>query len=68
MRPEVHWNFELELYGKNKWTEIFNSDKELYWGSGNVYNTEIPMEALDKKAKHYLVKVHLPPLAAIVLK
>jgi len=68
MRPEVHWNWELELFGKNNWSEIFNTDKAQYWGTGDVYNTEIPVEALDKKAKHYRLKVHLPALAAIVLK
>ena len=68
MRPEVHWNWELELFGKNSWTEIFNSNNEQYWGTGEVYNTDIPMEVLDKKAKHYRVKVHLPALAAIILK
>ena len=68
MLPTVHWDWELELFGKNSWSEIFNSNKAEYWGSGDVYNLEIPMEVLDKKAKHYKLKVHLPALAAIVLK
>lgn len=68
MKPEVHWDWQLDLFGKTKWTEIFNSNHSDYWGSGDVYNTTIAMEALDKKAKHYRLHVHLPPLAAIILK
>lgn len=68
MKPEVHLNWELEAFGKSQWHEVFNSNHSDYFGTGDVYNPQITMKALNKEAKHYTLKVHLPALAAIVLK
>ena len=68
MTPEVRQNWKINVFGKTKWSEIFNSDGVEFWGSGNVYNTDIEMTEIDKEAKYYTLNVHLPPLAAIVLK
>ena len=68
MTPVVRNNHEVIVSGKTKWTEIFNSDSKKYWGTGNVFNPDVKMEAIDKKAKKYKLSLHLPPLGAVVLK
>ncbi|MBN8838042.1 MAG: 1,4-alpha-glucan branching protein GlgB [Sphingobacteriia bacterium] len=66
--PVVHYNWEIHVYGKSKWVEIFNSDRKEFWGTGDVYNPEISAESMNKKDKWYKLKVHLPALSAVVLK
>ena len=40
--PTVRRDWKIKLKGKEKWKEIFNSDWKEYWGTGDVYNPEIP--------------------------
>jgi 1,4-alpha-glucan branching enzyme len=61
-------DFELELWGKLAWKEVFNSDKKKYWGTGDVFNPQIPCEVLKKKEKKCKIKLQLPPLGVVVLK
>lgn len=68
LKPEVRWDWEIYIEGHTYTTEIFNSDAQKYWGSGNVFNTEIKSELVNKERKEYKIKVHLPPLSAVVLK
>jgi 1,4-alpha-glucan branching enzyme len=68
MTPVVRKNWEVYVHGKDKWKEIFNSDLEQYWGTGDVYNPGIKAELVDKKTKLYKLVLNLPPLAGIVLK
>jgi 1,4-alpha-glucan branching enzyme len=68
MTPVVHHNWEIFAYGKNQWTEIFNSDSKEFWGTGDVYNPIIQAELADKPSKKYILRLSLPPLGAIVLK
>ncbi|WP_082915169.1 1,4-alpha-glucan branching protein GlgB [Arachidicoccus ginsenosidimutans] len=68
MLPEVRWNWKINVFGKTKWTEIFNSDSQLFWGTDEVYNPNIDMQEIDKAAKYFELNVHLPALSAVVLK
>ncbi|MDE1191657.1 MAG: 1,4-alpha-glucan branching protein GlgB [Arachidicoccus sp.] len=68
LTPEVRWNWKINVFGKSKWSEIFNSDSIEFWGSGDVYNVDIQMEEIDKERKYYTMNVHLPPLGLIALK
>jgi 1,4-alpha-glucan branching enzyme len=68
MTPVVRNNWEIEVSGKAYKTEIFNSDKAIYWGTGNVFNPELRCDLIDESQKKYRVTVNLPPLAGIVLK
>ena len=68
MTPVVRHNWIIEVYGKAGWEEIFNSDEKKYWGTGDVTNPKIEVELVDKKTGLYKIKVHLPALAAVVLK
>ncbi|WP_165929606.1 1,4-alpha-glucan branching protein GlgB [Pseudocnuella soli] len=68
LKPEVRWNWPIELTGHTYKEELFNSDAAKYWGSGNVYNTDIQTELLDEEEDRYRIRVHLPPLAGIILR
>jgi 1,4-alpha-glucan branching enzyme len=68
MTPVVRNDWEVYVRGKSYKTEIFNSDKTIYWGTGNVYNPDIRSELVDKEQKIYRIKINLPPLAGLILK
>ncbi|MBL7724664.1 MAG: alpha amylase C-terminal domain-containing protein, partial [Chitinophagaceae bacterium] len=68
MTPVVRNDWQIEVIGKPYKTEIFNSDKTIYWGTGDVYNPELRCELVDKGQKKYRVTVNLPALAGIILK
>ena len=67
MTPAVHYNWEIEITGKSKWKEIFNSDAKEFWGTGDVFNPSIQANLVDKKLKKYTIKLNLPALGGIVL-
>jgi 1,4-alpha-glucan branching enzyme len=68
MTPVVRNDWEIYVKEKPYTAEIFNSDKAIYWGTGNVYNPEIRCELVDKAQKIYRLRVNLPALASIILK
>jgi 1,4-alpha-glucan branching enzyme len=68
LTPVVRLNWEVYIHDQSKWTEIFNSDNKDFCGTGDVYNPNIQSKLADPDSKYYKLKVHLPPLGAIVLK
>jgi len=68
MTPVVRNNWKVYANGKSAWTEIFNSDERKYGGSGNVFNPEPIVTLVDEKENRYEINVHLPPLAAVILR
>ena len=68
MTPVVRNDWEVIVRGKPYSEEIFNSDRKIYWGTGNVYNPDIRCELIDKDQQTYKVRINLPPLAGIILK
>ena len=68
MTPVVRNNWKINVYGKAEWKEIFNSDSKKYWGTGDVHNPGIGLHLVDKKTGLYEINVHLPALAAVILK
>lgn len=68
LTPVVRWDWYIEVTGKEFTKEIFNSDAEIYWGTGNVYNPSVRSELMDEEEKKYVIKVNLPALSAIVLR
>ena len=68
MTPVVRNDWEIFVSGKTYKNEIFNSDKKLYWGSGDFNNSEIRSELVDKGQKMYRLTVNLPALTGIILK
>jgi 1,4-alpha-glucan branching enzyme len=68
MTPVVRNDWEIYVREKPYSQEIFNSDKTIYFGTGNVFNPEIRCELVDKSQKIYKLTLNLPPLAGIILK
>jgi 1,4-alpha-glucan branching enzyme len=68
MTPVVRNDWEIEVSGKAYTQEIFNGDKTIYWGTGDVYNPEIRCKLVDKDQKKYKLTVNLPALSGIILK
>ena len=68
MTPVVRNDWGIYVKGKAYKEEIFNSDSQLYWGTGNVFNPDIRSELVDKEQKMYRLTVNLPPLGGIILK
>jgi 1,4-alpha-glucan branching enzyme len=68
MTPVVRNNWKVYANGKDKWKEIFNSDDRKYGGSGDVYNPDPIVTLVDKEKNRYEINIHLPPLAAVILR
>ncbi len=68
MTPVVRNDWEISVGEKPYKSEIYNSDKKEYGGTGDVYNPELRYKKLDKGQKFYILTVNLPALGAIVLK
>jgi 1,4-alpha-glucan branching enzyme len=64
----VRNDWQLYVRGKTYEKEIFNSDKTIYWGTGDVYNPDIRSELVDSEQEIYRIVLNLPPLAGLVLK
>jgi 1,4-alpha-glucan branching enzyme len=68
LTPEPRFDWELYVTGKTYTSEIFNSDAEKYWGSGNIYNPSIRQEVVNEGEKQYKIILNIPPLSGIILK
>jgi 1,4-alpha-glucan branching enzyme len=66
MTPVVRNDWEVRVRGKQYTRELFNSDSAIFWGTGNVFNPDIRCQHLEDE--NYLLKVNLPPLAALIIK
>ncbi len=67
LTPVVRRDWKLVVKGKSSWKEVFNSDSEQYWGTGDVFNPSPEISLVDKKTQTYEINVHLPALGGIVL-
>ncbi len=68
MTPVVRENWKIKIRDKKEWSVIFNSDAKQFYGTGDFDGQSISTTLVDKKDKLYEINVHLPALAAIVLK
>ena len=68
MTPVPRHQFSIRVEGKTIWKEIFNSDDQAFWGSGNVNNQNVRCALLDGTNQLMELHLELPPLAAVVLK
>ncbi len=66
--PVVRNDWEIHVYGKKEWKEIFNSNDKAFWGTGDVFNPEIKAELVNEDDKWYKLKIQLPALGAVVLR
>lgn len=68
MTPQVHYDWVIEVYGKEYTQELFNSDDKSFDGTGDVFNKDIRTECLEEENKKYRITINLPPLAGLILK
>jgi len=68
LTPVVRRDWTVRIHGKSMWKEIFNSDATAWWGAGKVFNPNPKSTLVDKKSKLYEIKIHLPALAAVILR
>lgn len=67
MTPIVRRDWQLELTGKIRWKEIFNSDDKEWGGSGLCMNPVISTQLISQTEKKVKVTIQLPALAGIIL-
>jgi 1,4-alpha-glucan branching enzyme len=68
MTPVVRRDVPFYTDGKKVWKEIFNSDSKAFYGTGDTFNPDVPVELVDKEKKLYKLTLQLPPLGAVILK
>ena len=68
MTPKPHYNYRVGFPAKGTWTEIFNSDNQLYWGSGVSNTSPVITETLNWSSRENSALITIPPLAVIVFK
>lgn len=68
MTPEIHEKYRIGIPTKGKLTEIFNSDKVEYNGSGVSNSKSIKIENEFWNGKEFSAEIILPPLAICVFK
>ena len=66
--PVVRTNYRIGLTTKGKLTEIFNSDKVEYGGSGVTNSKAIKIDKTPWNWKDYSAEIVLPPLGVTVFK
>ncbi|MDA3614839.1 1,4-alpha-glucan branching protein GlgB [Polluticaenibacter yanchengensis] len=68
LTPVPRTDFTIELKGKARYEEIFNSDYAEFNGTGEYKNEKIKTKLVNKAEKVYKVTVKLPPLGAVFIK
>ena len=68
MTPVIHDNYRIGLPTKGKLTEIFNSDKVEYNGSGVSNTKPIKIEKEPWNGREFSAEIILPPLGICVFK
>ena len=63
--PIVRENYVLPLPVGGVWTEIFNSDAEAYWGSGQGNQGKIIADKGPSHGRPFSASITLPPLATL---
>lgn len=65
--PVPRENYRLGISGSGTWKEIFNSDAQIYGGSG-VSNDTVELEPFPTHGKDSSIALNIPPIASIYLK
>ena len=68
LTPMVHKKYRIGLPKNGKLVEIFNSDSEIFGGSGTSNTGEITIRKTPWNGKNYSANIVLPPLAMVVFK
>ncbi|GJM28715.1 MAG: 1,4-alpha-glucan branching enzyme GlgB [Cyclobacteriaceae bacterium] len=66
--PQAHKEYQVGIYGAEKWKEVFNSNDSEFGGSGTHMNGTVQRLKEKKHGKDYSLKLQIPPLGITVLK
>ena len=66
--PVVRYDFRIGVPLLEEYIEDFNTDSEIYGGSGQVMTDKLVAEEIPCNNQPYSIKVKVPPMAAIILK
>ncbi|MCP1661214.1 1,4-alpha-glucan branching protein GlgB [Neisseria perflava] len=65
--PVVHESYRFGVNEAGTYTEIMNSDKELYKGSGVTGSVTVETEAVESHGREQSLALRIPPLATVYL-
>ena len=66
--PVVRYDFKVGVPLLGEYIEDFNTDSEIYGGSGQIITDPLIAEEVPHNNQPYSIKVKVPPMAAIILK
>ena len=66
--PVVRYDFRVGVPLLAEYIEDFNTDSEIYGGSGQVMTDKLVAEEIAWNNQPYSIKIKVPPMAAIILK
>jgi 1,4-alpha-glucan branching enzyme len=66
--PVVREDYRIGVPVGGWWRELFNSDSEYYWGSGQGNAGGVMAEAIPTHGRDFSLRLRLPPLGALFLK
>ncbi|GIV94126.1 1,4-alpha-glucan branching protein GlgB [Chloroflexus sp.] len=66
--PVVREDYRIGVPVGGWWRELFNSDSEYYWGSGQGNAGGVMAEAIPTHGREFSLRLRLPPLGALFLK
>lgn len=66
--PETYMGYKIGVDESGYYSEILNSDREVYGGSGVSNNTEIKADKESWHMRPYHINVNLPPLSVVYFK
>jgi len=66
--PVPRYNYKLGVPAQGEWHEIFNSDAEIYGGSGHGNFGKVKSNEIASHGRKYSINITLPPLATLFFK
>ncbi|CAG5016785.1 1,4-alpha-glucan branching enzyme GlgB [Dyadobacter sp. CECT 9275] len=68
LTPVPRQGYRVGVLSEGEWVEIFNSDSEEFYGSGQINTQPVTAEKENWHGRAYSLRLDLPPLGATVLK
>ncbi len=66
--PVVREKYRIGVADEEYYTEIYNSDKKTYWGSGVTNKSKIVVDTIPSHGRDRSIEIIIPPLAGLILK
>jgi 1,4-alpha-glucan branching enzyme len=68
LTPVYRQNFRIGIPMKGKWKEVFNTDNEFFYGSGQLNVDAITTESIPANNLPQSIEIKVPPLAVTIFK